>query len=347
MTHVRGLDAIRLFAAMVVAVSHYNLDLRSDLAFLGPVLADYANKIFGLLWNGQAAVIVFFVVSGFVIHFPYASGRKFNLGDFYARRFVRMVPPALVAGAAFVWFGLLDGRGWNDTIFWSLICEVIYYALYPLIFWGLARGLLRMPILLAASVVAAALLFAVNLDIMRVDTNYFSLGYATWIFGLPCWLAGCWLAENTRRFKAASGTAIAVARLAMLALGGAAMLARNAPGLFGVFSSNIVLLNVCTPAIVIWLGIEIAHNNAQGGGHRLQHLFDRCGAASYSLYLVHMLVFSLVAFPVRDLARLPIYLALVAGVTAAFYFAIERPSHGLARTLGRRVALQHGAAARY
>ena len=82
-------------------------------------------------FNGPAAVIVFFVISGFCIHFPNRNGlvvQSWKL--YYARRYFRTLIPMMAAlGLALplkVPFGLF-----TDSVLWSLLCEEIYYFLYP------------------------------------------------------------------------------------------------------------------------------------------------------------------------------------------------------------------------
>lgn len=47
--------------------------------------------------DGAAAVIFFFVLSGFVLSLPYFEGRRLDLADFYIRRVFRIHPAAIAS----------------------------------------------------------------------------------------------------------------------------------------------------------------------------------------------------------------------------------------------------------
>jgi peptidoglycan/LPS O-acetylase OafA/YrhL len=335
LSRIERLDAIRLVAAAIVVVGHYSLDLRPDLSFLGSGNATIANHLAGLFFNGQAAVIVFFVISGFVVHLPYATGHAMTLPEYVARRFLRIVPPAAVAAVLFVYFDLVPAaNGFNATVLWSLICELVYYALYPLFLIVIRRNMLSMRGILLASLVPIVILLYLNRETLLSNTNYNSFGYATWIMGLPCWLAGCWLAEIRNVLVAPSRLKLNILRFGMCGLLCTTTIVRNLPETFLYLSSNIVLLNLCTPLIVWWLKEESISPPAMRYVN-LTAALDRLGKASYSLYLSHMLAFVIMDFSARRVTEFPTFIFLVTVVCTAFYFAVERPAHALARKMGR------------
>ena len=62
--HIQGLDTFRFFAALWEALSHgAAFPLKAVWAYLGPVVHVFIG-IYDCLFNGVAAVIVFFVTSG-------------------------------------------------------------------------------------------------------------------------------------------------------------------------------------------------------------------------------------------------------------------------------------------
>lgn len=79
----------------------------------------------------------------------------------------------------------------QDSILWSLVCEEVYYTLYPLILktrvrWGWTS-------LIGATFAGAYAVVLTN----PTAGNYPSYGAGlNWILGLPCWLLGCQLAER-------------------------------------------------------------------------------------------------------------------------------------------------------
>lgn len=46
-----------------------------------------------LLWSGNEAVILFYIIGGFVIAKPYIEGRTLNFFTFFKKRFMRLVLP--------------------------------------------------------------------------------------------------------------------------------------------------------------------------------------------------------------------------------------------------------------
>src|SRR5690242_18982998 len=106
------------------------------------------KSIWDILFCGPAAVIVFFVISGFCIHYPFRGVERLQVSSFLARRYIRIGIPALAAMGLAGWTGVqalllkspsfaftLDAiRHVNDGhtgLIWSLVCELIYYTCYP------------------------------------------------------------------------------------------------------------------------------------------------------------------------------------------------------------------------
>ena len=89
---------------------------------------------------GTPAVIVFFVISGFCIHLPFRGTREIDIGRYYLRRYTRILIPVAGALAVYRLLGqqlILWGEHsilWESPL-WSLACEEIYYAFYPLLRW--------------------------------------------------------------------------------------------------------------------------------------------------------------------------------------------------------------------
>ena len=82
------------------------------------------------------------------------------------------------------------------------------------------------------------------------------------------------------------------------------------------------MLSLFAVPVAIWIGLE-----ARAGSP--WPVLDTLGRASYSLYLVH----SLVPWSAHPLP----YLVGVAMGTALLYFGVERPSHRLAKAVGKRL----------
>lgn len=310
--HIAGLDGIRFVCAAIVALGHYYYNWTAALEpYIGAGIAKLIGSGLGVLFNGPAAVIVFFVLSGFVIH--RGSRERTDIAPFYAKRFIRIVPPAL---AFMVVYTVTKGApsSWNNTVLWSLFCEGIYYAIYPAL---RSIGILRAFI---GSLVLMIAVVTVNFPALR-HTDYVVLGWMTWAVGLPVWLGGCLVAEHLERFPVAARS-LWVWRLGLFA---AAIVFRIAKFHAGPFiGSNVIWLTLFALPVAWWIGLEA---RAAMGKDRMP--LDRLGAASYTLYLVHPLV----AFAPNPL----LYVLAVAAATLVFYRLIELPSHVAARAIGRRL----------
>jgi peptidoglycan/LPS O-acetylase OafA/YrhL len=78
MERVKGLDQLRFIMAVIVLIGHGALPEFQNVVVRG---------VLGNSFVGIAAVMVFFILSGFVIHYPYATGeKKIKIIEFYFRR---------------------------------------------------------------------------------------------------------------------------------------------------------------------------------------------------------------------------------------------------------------------
>ncbi|WP_292315708.1 acyltransferase [Mesorhizobium sp.] len=142
--YFRSLDGLRGLAAYTVAVSHCTLVTRQYKELLG--------------LSGQVGVMVFFVLSGFLMGHLYLSRplRAEQITRFYRHRVGRVVPLYLIFVAlAFALF-LVNGSSWplppinhenlarhalfvrGDSILWTVAAEVQFYLLFPLVWAGYA-----------------------------------------------------------------------------------------------------------------------------------------------------------------------------------------------------------------
>ena len=282
-------------------------------------------------FNGQAAVIVFFLISGFCIHWPYTMDRPFAPRAFLLRRGIRLLLPLLVALGAARLSGLVRGDG--DPLAgvpaWALVCEAIYYLLYPLLRRLAARSSWRT---VATVTFVGAFLFSWSRPIHQVI--YPAWGYwGDWILGLPCWLLGCVLADSCRRSPPVAPS------VAMLWTCRATVFAVSAC-LHNLALQRIVglhlTLNFFALLAFFWLRLEIAHRRT----HPAPAALEWAGGWSYSLYLVHIVagyLFLRLAWP--DFGAFANWLLqLVWTLLLAFLFSLlfEAPAHRFARWLVTR-----------
>lgn len=327
---VRGLDAIRFICALWVFFGHGGAPPLPN-PFSDGSFANFAFRgFYGNLWSGAAAVIVFFVISGFCIHYPFAgSDRRPRLAEFYTRRFLRLLIPVLLAiplsRAAGIRMTLFQ-----DSILWSLVAELIYYLVYPLLRaaqlrFGSWHGLVM------ASFVLALVITATNPS----AGDYPSFGPAlNWLIGLPCWLLGCVLAELTRTAASRdiSTTAIWSGRAVVLAAACFCSVLRYHSPLGYPWTLNFFAL-----LVTVWLRQEIQFRQRVAP----PRLLEWAGLWSYSLYLVHvpaMAVFKRRLSPgLHPALEWGLMILFVFGASYLFYLVCERPSHIIARRTARHL----------
>lgn len=328
MDRVRGLDSIRFICAVWVLIGHagplpyvMGIDRSTTFGLLaGGVLRNFIS--------GPAAVIVFFVISGFCIHFPYRHATSVELLPYFARRHIRILVPvaaAILLGAPIgIRLSILQ-----DSILWSLVCEEVYYTLYPVILKARARW--GWSTLIGVTFSSAYAVVLTN----PTAGDYPSYGSAlNWILGLPCWLLGCQLAERWESVSREDP-------LTHISLWGWRI---------GVLATSVVLsglrfhtiltypwtLDLFAVLVALWLSREIV-----AWIHRPPlRLLELGGLFSYSIYLVHLHGLALLqrlglgkGLPV--LANWLWQLLFVLGVCLVFYAIVERPSHRLARLVYR------------
>jgi len=332
--HVRGLDSIRFLCALWVFFGH-----GASPALANPFASDslagtLLRGIYNNLWSVPAAVIIFFIISGFCIHFPYANSNKTpQLKEFYARRFLRLLVPVAAAiplsGALGIELSLLQ-----QSILWSLFAELIYYILYPL--------LRAIHLWLGSWTVMLCLSFVMALGVAATSPfagNYPSYGSAlNWLLAFPCWILGCALAETVRRSRDKEVTKknIWSWRAAVFAAAWVCSVFRFHSPLGYPWTLNFFAL-----LAAMWLLREISFRKTNEPSRILEWL----GSWSYSLYLVHLLGQSVFKklFPLAGagLADWGYMVSFVLATSYLFYVCVEFPSHALARFTAKKLRSLH------
>lgn len=340
MPKIRGLDSIRFICALFVVIYHIGAPpIFGDAAHgLSHLLAGILRELF----NGPAAVIVFFVISGFCIHYPHRNGAPVQLGAFYTRRLLRIGLPLLIVMGMSEYAGV-QRQAMQHGIVWSLIAEIIYYLVYPVLLTLHRRFGWQRMIAVSFGIAWAIVLLFPDSNIQFFNTlaepgDYAAYGSAlNWLVGLPCWLLGCLLAERSDGLPATSISHIWLFRIAVIAASYAAVLLRwHLPGVSIGYPWS---LNVFALLVYLWLQHEIAYSRMRPPLPALEW----AGGWSYSLYLVHLPIGYLAAnLPTPDgaYAMLTRNLQTMAVVLLGAYFCylvIERPAHRLAMRLSARL----------
>lgn len=320
---------MRFLAVLWVVFSHCGYPPLTEGIDKGTLLGKAIQGIYGNLFAGVPAVIVFFVISGFCIHYPHRAPGTFSLVPFLARRYLRIGIPLVGAVLLAKPFGI-NLALFQNSILWSLLAELIYYTLYPVL--RLLHARFGWEKIIAASMVVA---YAVVLC-HPTAKDYAPFGPSlSWLVAFPCWLLGCLLAE------ADFGTALSTItrsqvwrwRLGIWFLSSLCSFLR-----FHSPAGYPWTLNLFAIAVFFWLRVEIFGFRQQKGIRWLEW----AGCWSYSVYLIHLIANK--AYWRMDLPNLGfnlnwcVQMLVIFGFSYLFYLIVEKPGHHIARHLGRILA---------
>ena len=368
-SRLTSLDGLRGIAALIVLAHHASLLTPAiSAAYIatpgmsGPVAGSigwwFTYTPLKIFTAGPEAVVVFFVLSGFVLSLPVLGPRAFDWMSYYPRRIARIgVPvvgsllfatalallvPQLPQHAMSSWVSTtsvpppsfwdvvhyLDpslGSWFINNPLWSIYWEMAFSLLLP-VFVGLAVLLRRWWPLLIALVVAIVMCgFFANAPAFRY---------------LPGFFLGAVAATQLERIHRA-GAALAARRwgwLVWLALAVASAVLLVAHWMT-TSSTLAVWLQALQP--VAALGLLVCCLEWRLLARVLSHQpFRWLGMISFSLYLVHVPIIVTFSYlfgswgPTR-VAALAIPTALVAG--SLFYLAVEKPAHRFSKRVGSTV----------
>ena len=328
---IRGLDSIRFILALIVVLSHLGNPFHDQWAASSHLYLRLLAMVWGIAFSGVGAVMAFFIISGFVIHYP--NREKYpDTMSFLIRRWLRIGLPlvviALIAQA---------GHRFTAIPIWSLYCELIYYTIYPLLIRIRMSWVNKFLIAFLLSAVAIFLLASDDLHSLVHQKNlnysgaYWQTGsFLTWIIGLPCWLLGVVLADQIDSYKN-NVPAIRIWSFRILAVACGMMLDVLK---FHFFVSYIFSMNLFALLLFFWLRTEIAYFRKREPLKWLEY----SGQFSYSLYLCHNVIigFLELALSLTVFTYFPILLITIL-CSYLFYLAVEKPSHLLSRKLAQRV----------
>jgi peptidoglycan/LPS O-acetylase OafA/YrhL len=327
---VAGLDTIRFLAAMCVAFGHGALfpvaAYVPEKTGLWAILVGLNNSAF----NGVAAVMIFFVISGFCIHYKYACGQRFLTVPFLSRRLLRIAIPVLAAIALANLLGA-QAQGALDAVLWSLYYEMIYYLIYPAL--RILFSALGIWACIACSTLISIVLIAFNWGL----AYYWQFPvYYGWLVPFPAWLLGCLLAEKLSKGNVVhAGHEIWTWRLVGLSY------SAFVQAYFFHGPIKIGMPALLYPFIAysfFWLDREIAHMRSVGA----VPVLEWAGRWSYSIYLMHgMILVSLSpTTPIGPALIWAIKLVAILAGSYCFYLIVERPAHQLARSVSYRISRQ-------
>jgi peptidoglycan/LPS O-acetylase OafA/YrhL len=313
-----------------------------------------------LVWAGSQAVLVFFVLSGFVLALPFARRpRRRGSGawpGFYRSRLVRLYLPSIVSlVVAFLlaqavpnpgdaslspWLNehvghegpldlavgssLMTGFGSLNGSLWSLRWEVLFSLSLP-IFLAVAAWRVRLSWLKAALVLLAVLLWPIVTGNLYVNATYILI----FAFGVLMAYEVDRLGALAERISGPLWIGLVLIATVLLSLQWIAMPYGVLPG--SLLDRVWMSYNSLGAVLLVF---------AAAFCPQVRRLLERkpihaLGVLSFSLYLVQEPV--IVRFSLATHAGLPLWLAIPVEVTLAllaaivFYRLVERPAHRLAR----------------
>ncbi len=330
---INGIDSIRFFLALIVLLSHFRDPFVLLLKGSSVKPLQYMGVAINHLYFGVAAVIAFFVISGFVIHYPNRNKDHFDVVPFLLRRWLRIGLPLLLVGLVANHFNYYD-----RIPVWSLYCELIYYTIYPVLFSIKTSWKSKFIIAFVLSIAAAAFFGRDNFQSLlqqqqlNYNINYWQLGTSlTWLIGLPCWLLGVMLAEKIDKVDYTVSVATIWKYRVLVYLCSVFIFVLAAH----LYVSCLFTLNFYALLLYVWIEKEIVYYRT----HRVSRLFEYGGKFSYSIYLGHELCFIMLsAFIAYNGYTYLLFILLSLVISYVIYLLVEYPSHKLAQKVAALLA---------
>ena len=344
---LRQLDSLRGVAALFVVFNHYMQTIPEHIrlaVYPGVWMTPWPWLRFTpirLVVNGEAAVDLFFVLSGFVLALPLKSDRQPQLPSFLIKRFCRVYLPfatviLLVAVAYAVipttqsppashWLnGLLPPPNYSlvshllmtgqpddmtlDPVMWTLVHEIRISAFLPLLFLSIRRF---------GSAQTVTICLAISLSVSFTMTDSVSGSWQATLHFLWMFAAGSALSFNRNSLVERTWNYRLTACLWILSIGLLIVPFNRVWADFFIGSGAILLIVLCLPKSAVVDALT-----------SLPLLW--LGRISYSLYLIHLPIL-IIAVTGGCIDIAPSSLALLFIITLilaeVIYRTIESPAH--------------------
>lgn len=344
-------DFLRFFAALAVLLGHMEQD---GLYMSWLPLSRFSH----------AAVIVFFVMSGFIIYSTTVNAGR-NASDYFiarASRIYSVALPAVIFSILCAWLFIQDigptgnypsnytspsvthtfssllflNESWlNPAIltmngpFWSLCYEVWYYVIFGL--WLFVPGFYRWPAAILAATIAGPAIMVL----------------------FPIWLAGAWLAGNYERlrFSWSSGLATLLFVMSLAVIVAIDVLGidhaikdflhQNVPGMWRLESSQRLITDLVIAFALLLNIVAFSYmpEKFRNFFSRFRNFFGYLAGFSFTLYLFHRPMTQLLGFHYPNTERSLLYsLLALSGLLLAcliISYVTERQLKGWRQMLRR------------
>jgi Predicted acyltransferases len=341
-TRLANIDALRGAAAFAVFLQHalMNIDHGSSS---GPVWT-FAHTTLNTIDLGRLGVVVFFLISGFVVPFSikpdrpvvrFAVSRVFRL---YPAFWVSLLLAGLVMAAAGRPPGLMQalanasmaatvlGEDWMVGVYWTLFIEMLFYGLVAALF---VTVMLYRPLVIAGCAVLLALTTLVPIAVpgSPLPVQYIGLHLSVLFCGLLLRLG---LVEGKRSALVLAALVVALQMVGAFIAAGYALETEHG---FAAYSVSGTMLAYGLGFIAFVTVAVLVPPSTRA----LAHL----AAVSYSVYLLHEVVNAALmqVLPPTggwlDLVGVGISLALTLALAQLVHALVERPGMALGRHLLR------------
>jgi peptidoglycan/LPS O-acetylase OafA/YrhL len=365
------LDSLRGLAALSVFFGHIYFMFKETL--ITQLLFKFG--IFHFAIAGREAVILFFVLSGFVLSLPFYSDRPFSSSTFVIRRIFRIYIPYIVSiGVALLcremfytgnigninnwinesWSNEINMRSLKDHILligtfmsnlnnvvWSLVHEMRISIVFPFLMFLLVRMNWKKGIGLAIMISMVSVIYSYVTNARFLGTEFYATVHYTAMFVMGALLA------KYRNEISKKVLGLSKKRRLSLFIVGLFLYLYSHPSL--VLSKTIYNFNPFTRTVIdswfvaVGASIIIIFAISSNRSNVLRNAVVKyLGKISFSLYLSHLPVLLSCIHVLHNLVPLwAICLIVVATtfvVSSLMYYLIERP----AIILGKRLTGSHG-----
>ena len=354
---IQIIDFLRGLSCLGILLFHVRIDLWIGWIRITSYPDEYSAFDHLIKWLSVPApflgysILLFFIISGFCIHFPNQGIiSNPNWKSYFLRRFFRIYPPYIIAiifsaVISFVCSKLWLDSTWNlERIFrvvtlsqnyspnngqflcnpslWTIPLEIEFYLLYPLAFFIFSR-------LRSISVLLLTLSLS-TVSVYLIEYGFAWISY-TALFFWPVWLLGAKVAEfYNRKISIKTMSNIKILLILITSLG-VSLYSRY------VFTEWWVQYVTWTFFYLVFFVYCVFNASKIHSmiGYKLFNVISWIGKISFSLYLIHYPLFKLIGYfhveifgskPSNFLITL-IYIFPVIFIAWLFFIFIENPIH--------------------
>ncbi|MFD0587828.1 acyltransferase family protein [Paenibacillus sp. GCM10027627] len=343
------LDSVRGLAALSVVFSHIAILIPSFF------LERFNNTPLHFFWLGHESVILFFILSGFVLSLPFQNNRISPLGyvNYLVRRVFRILIPAAVSMAiVLILISTLNPQGlngiseWGNSIWtnslntveivkqlillqeidsmqfnpvlWSLVHEMRISIIFPLVLLLMFKfNLIRRIAVVILIPITFFVAYVVGLKVFNYDITKFSGGYSSYIL-TPHYLAFFTLGSILAKYRESIKEIYMRLNLIVkftLVVVGLVLYMYNWLILPDNSLLHMFIFNDWSIAIGGSIFIVVSMNSVVMKRVLLFNPVHYIGKISYSIYLYHLIMMLTMLYVLNGMFSVPVILLMSVPVT--------------------------------